>query len=187
MSNKVEYGLSNVHYAVGTTSAEGALTFATPKRLPGAVSMDRDRKSDVYEFSADDAIYYSTSTSDGESIKLTMAMFPDDFKKEVLGYIAGTKGGLAEPTTPKTKPIAILFEGKGDQHATRHMFLNCIPGVIEKGFKTLEKGKPEVQVETLTLNFLGMNGHSHIKFIPSDAAYATLFTTAPTFTAVPVV
>ncbi len=36
MSNKVTFGLTNVHYALATQAADGSWTFATPKRLEGA-------------------------------------------------------------------------------------------------------------------------------------------------------
>ena len=36
MSNKVTFGLTNVHYALATIVTDGSWTFGTPKRLVGA-------------------------------------------------------------------------------------------------------------------------------------------------------
>ena len=37
--NKVEFGLRNVHYAVITEGDDGAITYGTPTKIPGAVSI----------------------------------------------------------------------------------------------------------------------------------------------------
>ena len=37
--NKVKFGLSNVYYAVKTTSEDGEVSYATPVRIPGAVNL----------------------------------------------------------------------------------------------------------------------------------------------------
>ncbi len=36
MSNKVTFGLTNVHYALATQTEDGSWTFGVPKRLEGA-------------------------------------------------------------------------------------------------------------------------------------------------------
>ena len=43
--NKVEFGLRNVHYAVITEGDDGAITYGTPTKIPGAVSIKIGRAS----------------------------------------------------------------------------------------------------------------------------------------------
>ena len=63
--NKVRYGLKNVHYAVATEGTDGALTYTTPVRYPGAVSLTLDPRGETSEFYADDRVYYATTSNNG--------------------------------------------------------------------------------------------------------------------------
>ena len=45
--NKVEFGLRNVHYAVITEGDDGAITYGTPTKIPGAVSITMDKSGDM--------------------------------------------------------------------------------------------------------------------------------------------
>ena len=57
--NKVKFGLNKVHWAKITAwSDEGVPTFATPVRLPGAVSLSIDANGENENFYADNSVYY---------------------------------------------------------------------------------------------------------------------------------
>ena len=56
--NKVKFGLNKVHWAKITAwSDDGVPTFATPVRLPGAVSLSIDANGENENFYADNSVY----------------------------------------------------------------------------------------------------------------------------------
>lgn len=123
--NKVQFGLKNVHYAP-YTEAEGIITYETPIRIPGAVSLSLDPRGDMVEFYADNMLYYSASSNDGYDGSLEIANVPEQFAVDALGETKDVEDGvLTEKSDAKQKPFALLFEFDGDVKATRHVLYNC--------------------------------------------------------------
>ena len=54
MANKIKYGLRSVYYAVATEGTGGALTYATPVAMPGAVNLSLSQEGESNIFYADD-------------------------------------------------------------------------------------------------------------------------------------
>lgn len=125
--NKVHYALTNVYIAALTMNLEaGTVTFGTPKRLLGAVSMDLSAQGDVIKLRADAMDYYVVNSNNGYQGDLNIAMIPDWFRSEILGdTLATTDKVLVENATQEPKAFAMLFEFKGDAKATRHVLYNC--------------------------------------------------------------
>lgn len=177
--NKVEYGLSNVH--VGTfTEADGVVTLGTPSKVPGAVGLTLEADSELYQFFADDVVYYSDYSDNGESGELTMALFPDTFKTQFLGYLTLDDGGVAKVKGAKTKNMYIVFEGNGDKNKRRHILYNVAPGAITREYRTVE-GQKEAMTEVMPVTVNGDNASGIVKvsYNEGDTGYATLFTTPP--------
>ena len=122
--NKVRYGLKNVHYAIASEDQDGKLSYSTPVRYPGAVSLNLDPRGETSEFFADDRVYYSTTVNNGYDGTYEAAELPIDFRTNVLGDELSTDGVLTETTNAKPKTIALLFEFDGDIKATRHVLYN---------------------------------------------------------------
>jgi len=148
MGNKVKYGLKNVHYAV-ITESEDSITYATPKPILGGVNLSASAKGDKTEFFADDIAYFVATVNQGYEGTLEVALLPDIFKKDVLGYKEDANGVLFEDANAVAKNIALLFEFNGDKNATRHVFYNV--SVARSNVEGTTKGQ-NIEVKTETMN-----------------------------------
>ena len=127
--NKVKYGLKNVHAAKLTeTIVDGNTTYTydTPKRIPGAVNMSLDAESESTPFYADNIVYFRSTTNNGYSGDLEIALVPEWFRKEILQEAKDSNGVFIEKSeTGEPVHFALLFEFDGDVKAIRHVLYNC--------------------------------------------------------------
>ena len=121
MTKKVKFGFKNLYYA--PILEDG---FGTPKHIPGAVSMTLSKSGEDVDFFADDTDYFRESVNNGYEGTLEVALIPDDFKIDCLGYSIDSNGVLVENANGVQKPFAMLCETTNDDGATRLAFLNCI-------------------------------------------------------------
>ena len=150
-ANKIKFGLSNVYYAVATIAADGSATYGTPVRIPGAVNLSMDPQGENTPFYADNIVYYTSASNAGYEGDLEVALVPDSFKKDVLGYAEDTNGVLYEDLDAPIKNFALLFQFEGDIKGVRHVLYNCTatrPGVAS-GTKT-DSTEPTTETMTLT-------------------------------------
>lgn len=185
-ANKVQYGLSNVYYAVATEGAGGALTYATPVAIPGAVSMSFSANESENPFYADNGIYFNLRGNNGYTGTLEIAKVPDSFRKSVLGEIEDTYGVIFEKAGQATVEFALLFQFEGDQNATRFSFLRCTASRPDvNGNTTTDSTTP--QTETLNITVMPRIDTHYVKNIcpyGSDkyATWTTAVYDTPTLT-----
>jgi phi13 family phage major tail protein len=152
MANKIKYGIRNCYYAVATDT-DGVLTYGTPKRLAGAVSLSLEAQGESNPFYADDIVYFQSIANNGYSGSLELALIPSDFKGDVLGELTATNGLLVEKADTATVEFALLFEFQGDQSATRHALYRCIASRPAVSGQTKEANVTP-QTETINLTVL---------------------------------
>lgn len=178
--NKVKYGLKNCHYALLTEGADRSVTYATPAPIPGAVSLSMDAQGDVTRFRADNTDYWVGRANNGYSGTLEMALIPESFKIDVLGYMETTGGMLVEDSEATPKPFALLFQFDGDESATRRIFYNCTvsrPGVSGQTTDTTITPQTEsMSLETATIyNAAADTTISYAEANADSSEYANFF------------
>ena len=148
-TNKIKYGISNVHYAVATIGSNGSATYGTMKPLAGAVSLSMSPQGETTPFYADNIVYYQSVSNNGYEGDLELAKIPEDFLKDVLGYAADGNGVLYENADAPAVHFALAFQFEGDVSAKRHVLYNCTatrPSVAS----TTKNESIEPQTETVT-------------------------------------
>lgn len=126
MPNKIQYGISNVYYAVMT--ADGV--YSTPVHMPGGenLTISSGNGSDNIIW-ADNINYWNKTTSTGKSGDLQMAKFPKSFYVDVLGQTSEEEGGVTESPNDTSKPFALMFQLEGDAGGRRVCWYNCTAAV----------------------------------------------------------
>ena len=149
--NKVKFGLNKVHYAKITAwTDDGVPTFATPVRIPGAVSLSIDAEGEAENFYADNGVYYVINNNSGYTGDLEIALVTTDFATEILGEKLDNNGVLIERNDAELAQFALLFEFTGDKNHIRHVLYCCSASRPATESSTTEE-ETEVKTETLSL------------------------------------
>ena len=129
--NKVKFGLNKVHYAKITSwTDDGVPTFATPVRIPGAVSLSIDAEGEAENFFADNGVYYVINNNAGEKLD--------------------NNGVLVERNDAELAEFALLFEFEGDKNKIRHVLYRCSASRPATESATTED-ETELKTETLSI------------------------------------
>lgn len=179
MSNKIKFGLKNVHYAVITetvTNGEVSITYDMPVAIPGAVNLTLDAAGESVQFYADDSVYFEENTNDGYTGSLEMALIPDEFRVDVLGEVEDAKGALIENKDAKAKHFALLFEFDGDAKKTRHVLYYVLASrpSISGSTKTNTK-EPQTETMNITARPAPDTGDVKAKVPQGSNAYNAFF------------
>lgn len=151
--NKVQFNLKNVHWARIETGENGELTFKKPVPWPGAVSLTTSRQGSEVKFIADGVLYYVSYTNEGFIGTLTMALIPDDFRKEILKEKEDeTDHVLVEYANVETDPFALLFEVEGDQKAVRRVLYYCKAGIPGENADGQAQRTPKTEALDITVS-----------------------------------
>lgn len=122
--NKVKFGLSNVHVAK-ITETDGEISYGTPFKIPGAVSLTADPEGETTKFYADNIVYYISTTNQGYSGDLEVAMLIKEFFKQILGQQEDSNGALFENADDVNARFALMGEIEGDVKKRRFCYFDC--------------------------------------------------------------
>lgn len=183
MANKIKYGLSNVYFAkVTSVSSTGALTYAAPKHIPGAVNLTLSPEGERNVFYADNIEYYVSESNNGYTGTLEMALLTDEFRTDILGDTVTSSGVMVEHANVQPAEFALLGQFEGDANASRIALFRVSCGRPDMGHATKENSI-EPQTETLNITALPrLNDYVVKAKVPSTAttAYNAWFTNVVT-------
>lgn len=150
-SNKVKYGLCNVHWAKLDVAEDGTPSYGAYFPWKGAVSLEMEAEGDSSTFYADNTPYSVSISNNGYSGDFESAIVPDQFLREIMGEQYDPNGVQLEDSLVEPAAFALAFQFEGDQKATRHVFYNCKmtrPGVSSK--TTEDSKEPATDSTSLT-------------------------------------
>lgn len=183
-SNKVMFGLKNVHYAPFTTQVVNGHTiynYGTPVAFSGAVSFAFDPQGDMIIFYADDGTYWVGDQNAGYEGPFVAARVPDAFRRDIMGEQVDVDGSLIENAQISPQPFALLFEMDGDAKAERCVLYNC---TVRRGQINPETRTQSTQPQTKSLTLRAsaradgvVKKQSGVN--TSGAAYAAWYTAVP--------
>lgn len=175
MANKVQFGLSNVHFALLITDAEtGEITFGTPWKQPGAVNMTLDIAGSSTPFYADNIAFFTAASNAGYTGTLEMAIFDKKFRTDVLGDTLGDDKVLIENNAAQSKEVAMMYQIEGDEKAVRNILYRV---KFERGNETHATTNETVEPQTTTLNMTAsaMPDNGNIKAATTEETAAILY------------
>lgn len=178
-SNKVKFGLSNVHIAK-IIEADGEITYDTPFPMPGAKSLTADPEGETTKFYADNVVYYIANSNQGYSGDLEIAMIIKQFFTEILGQQEDTNGALFESADDVTARFALMGEIEGDVKKRRFVYFDCTATRPSAEMNTIEESK-EPQTDKVSITMAPRSTDKAIKAViePSEEnqeVYNTFFT-----------
>ena len=136
---KITYGLSNLYYSKITIGVDGAVTFATPVKLPGGKELSLSPVGDDTKVYADDSVYVNISANQGYDGDLTIYDIPEDFATDILGMTKDVNGVLVENSEDVRPQFALLGEFKTDEAKKKRFVLyNCTAGRCDFASQTKE-------------------------------------------------
>ncbi len=176
--NKVKFGLKNVYVWPITEATSEKVTYGEVIRVPGAVSLSLEASGDSNPFYADDMIYWNQYSNNGYEGELEIALIPEEFEVQILGYLKDKNGAVVESNSSKAKNYAMAFEFDGDVTQTRHLFYNCSssrPNI--EGATTEDKTEPQTDTINITTAPAADTGYVKTRLEKGQTGYDTFFTT----------
>lgn len=160
----VTVGDTGVTVGSSTNGTSGTTSWGTPISIPGAVGWKPKAEGKDSTFYADNQQYYVTTSNNGYTGDLEMALVPDSVLAEMLGWQIDSNGMLVEIADGAAKEFALLGQVEGDEKNRRFVYYNCKASRPAKENKTKgESIEPATDTLSLTITPLEVGGKFIVK------------------------
>lgn len=150
-TNRVLFGLSQVHYAVWDESTS---KYGEVKAAPGGVSLSLNREGDSSTFYADNVPFAAFYSDSGYTGDLELATAEKQMMVDLLGWEVDANGALLQVSGNTAPSFALMFEVSSNVRPERFVFYNCSLSRPEFEANTTNDS---TDPDTRTLNFTAVN------------------------------
>lgn len=159
-------GLENAHYAKLTKDNETGVTYDTPKRLPGAVSINENSETNTAELYADNRLWATAQVFSKGDVELVLADLPLATWAELCGHTVNEKGILVENAADVAPYVCIMGEGLKEDGKTKRYFKLLKGQCAKVGLDMNTKSNnPEFKTNTLKVTFMARQFDGNYKYV----------------------
>lgn len=171
-------GFENVHYAKLKNDDETGVTYDTPKKFPGAISLNEEVQSETAEVYADNRLWESMQVFSKGEVELGMADLPLATYAELCGHTIDSSGKMIVNANDVAPYIAIMGEfmkGDGTKRYFKLLKGQCAAVGLEGDTKS---NSPEYKTFTLNATFAARKYDGNYKYVfDSDSENASTLIT----------
>jgi phi13 family phage major tail protein len=165
-------GLDMFHIAELTKDDDAGVTYVAPEKLPGAVSVKVDPKTESTTVWADNSSHAVLNSLGDIDVEIEAADLPLELQKKIFGHTE-ENGVQFASINDETMELALGFRSKISSGGYRYYwFLKGKPELLPVEGKT-EEGKPAPQTAKLKLKFMPLQFNGRWK---GQAEDGTTFT-----------
>ena len=165
--NKVKFGLEGCVFVPETET--DVYDNENKVVIPGAVNLTRERQGEDSNFYADDMTYYITSTYQGFTGELEIAMATELMEQKIWGdAIDETTGIMVENRNSKQARGAFGYKIKGDQH-DRYFWNYGVTLSRPNTEASTTQDTAEPQTDTMNISVTGLSDGSGVVGIKTSS------------------
>ena len=146
-------GINNLHIAELTNDDSNGVTYTTPTRVIGAITVDVQPSSNSNTLYADDSPFAAATALGEITVSIEVADLPLDIQAKLLGHTV-KDGVLTAKGTDKAPYFAIMFESAKHDGTTR--YIKLLKGLFKEPTETYntKTDSPEFSTPTIEGTFV---------------------------------
>lgn len=172
--SKVKFGLSNAYWSKVTVASDGTVSFGTPVKEPGFVSLSLSDNASENIFYADNIQYYRSAGGQGYTGTMEFAKLSEEFRQEILGEtLDATDNVLVENASDTNSPFALLYQVEEDAGNSYRVLYYVQAGKIPIEASTITD-TTEPQTDTVDITVSPVPDTMDLKASTTDATTDTV-------------